>query len=151
MPKKKYTDPCEERYHRNFPAFPGIAKLAELLRRGHATNGYLDVILYEIRKHAEEYFDELIAEIRNDDDPWVSSLLLAELAGARLPAAEGFLIENLQSHDLRRRSWAIFGLRDLNTKSARQALWAARSYSFDTPEATEEFRRCIDGAMGWDT
>jgi hypothetical protein len=148
MPKKKHIDPEVERYYRKFPKFPGLAKCVELLHSRNVRGSYLDTILYEIRIHAETYLNELIAHIRNDDSH-VGTWLLAQLAEARLPDAEGFFIECLQSTDSRRRYWAIIGLKDLDTKSSRQALWYARQYVFDTPEATEEFRRTIDSQMDW--
>ena len=90
----------------------------------------------------------MIDEIRNQDS-WVAGLLLSELAEARLPAAEGIFIENLQSDNDGCRYWAIIGLKNLDTKSARKTLWYAREYAFKTPEETEEFRRIIDKIMGW--
>ena len=145
---KKQTDPDAERFYRNFPTFPGIAKCVELLKRRNVQGGYLEIVLYEIRIHAQEHLDELVTEIRNNDTH-IAALLLHELGRARLPEAEEFFIENLQSHDRDRRFWAIIGLKELDTKSARQALWRARSYEFDTQEATEEFRSTIDREMDW--
>ena len=147
---KNHVDPEVRRYYRNFPTFPGIAKCVELLHRGNVTGSYLDTILYEIRIHAEEHLNELTAEIRHDNSH-VGVWLLDELSKARLPDAEAFFIENLQSHDRDRRYWAIIGLKNLDTKSARRGLWHARSYTFDTQEATEEFRSIVDREMGWNT
>ncbi len=49
-----------------------------------------------------------------------------ELIGeARSPAALPFLLERLHDDDEDIRDWAIFGLRKLDLKEARTALWQA--------------------------
>jgi hypothetical protein len=148
MSKKRHLDPDARRYYDQFPKFPGMAKCVELLRDRNTKGTYLETIEGEIQIHAKEHLDELIAIIRNDDSH-IGAWLLEALAEAKVPEAEEFLIENLQSAAPHRRFWAIYGLKNLDTKSARKALWDARSYTFDTREATEEFRRTINEAMGW--
>jgi hypothetical protein len=144
--KRQCDDPIVQKYYDEFPKFPGMAKCAELMR--HARGMYQEAIHFDVRDHAKEHLDELISIIRNDDSHLGAELMDA-LAEAAVPEAEDFLIENLTSADERRRFWAIYGLKKLDTKSARKALWNARFYTLDTPEATQEFRRTINEAMGW--
>jgi hypothetical protein len=65
------------------------------------------------------------------------------IAEARVSESELFLIELLTSNDEDFRNWAVAGLKNLDTKTARRALWIARSYTFATPEETEAFRNTI--------
>ena len=75
--------------------------------------------------HAAEYVPQLIAAFW-DEDNGVSRGWLMELIGdAKSPAALPFLLERLNDEDESIRDWAVLGLRQLNTKESRTALWRA--------------------------
>jgi hypothetical protein len=57
-------------------------------------------------------------------------------------ALEAFALlqEQLRGNDESFRIWAIYGLKQLDTKEARKALWEARSYTLASPEETAYFQ-----------
>jgi hypothetical protein len=78
--------------------------------------------------HAAEHLEELIAEFHQEHEDHGLRCWLLELIGdARSPLALPVLIEQLYGQDGALRSWAIKGLRVLDTKQAREALWRARA------------------------
>lgn len=77
--------------------------------------------------HAGEHIEELIAEFRQEHDDHGLRCWLLELIGeARSPLTLPVLVEQLNSQDEALRDWAIHGLRALDTRQAREALWRAR-------------------------
>jgi HEAT repeats len=80
---------------------------------------------YALLPHAAEHIDELMAEFQTEKDHGLRCWLLELIGEARSEKAFDLLCEQLQSSDESLRSWAIRGLRKLNTKEARRALFDA--------------------------
>ncbi|WP_232430505.1 HEAT repeat domain-containing protein [Salinispora pacifica] len=77
--------------------------------------------------HAADHLDELIAEFAQERNGHGLRCWLLELIGeARSSQALPLLTEQLYSDDESFRSWAVIGLKRLNTKQARRELWKAR-------------------------
>jgi hypothetical protein len=73
---------------------------------------------------------------------------LLDLIGCgKSPTALDFLAGELRGPDQRLRHWAIWALKNLDTKEARRLLWQARSFTFASPGETEEFRTELDAMM----
>lgn len=78
--------------------------------------------------HAGEHIEELIAEFHAERDDHGLRCWLLELIGeARSQLALPVLVEQFNGEDESLRSWAARGLRKLDTRPAREALWRARS------------------------
>ena len=75
--------------------------------------------------HAAEHIDELMAEFQTEKDHGLRCWLLELIGEARSEKAFDLLCEQLQSSDESLREWAIRGLRKLNTREARRALFDA--------------------------
>ncbi|GAA1856844.1 HEAT repeat domain-containing protein [Asanoa iriomotensis] len=76
-----------------------------------------------LRATAGEHVDRLIDEFRNEPDHGIRCWLLELIAEARSPRAHDLLVGQLRGGDESLRSWAEHGLRLLDTKEARTALW----------------------------
>jgi hypothetical protein len=77
--------------------------------------------------HAHEYVAQLIEEFSHEANPGIRCWLLELLAEAREPGAFPLFLEYLQSDEKSLKTMAIRGLKQLNTKEARRALWEARA------------------------
>lgn len=75
--------------------------------------------------HAHEHVGQLIDEFSHEADPGLRCWLLELLAEARNPNILSLFLEYLQSDESRLRMIAVHGLKQLNTKEARRALWEA--------------------------
>jgi len=80
---------------------------------------------YTLLPHAAEYIDELMAEFQTEKDHGLRCWLLELIGEARSEKAFDLLCEQLKSSDESLRDWAIRGLRNLNTREARRALFDA--------------------------
>jgi HEAT repeats len=79
-------------------------------------------------EHTAWLLDELIAEfVQEDHDHGLRCWLLELIGHARSPRALSVLTEQLHSDDESLRSWAAQGLKQLDTKAARQELWRGTS------------------------
>ena len=78
---------------------------------------------YSLLPHAAEHIDELLAEFQTEKDHGLRCWLLELIGEARSEKAFDLLCEQLQSSDESLREWAIRGLRKLNTREARRALF----------------------------
>jgi hypothetical protein len=77
--------------------------------------------------HANDHIEELIAEFAAESDDHGLQCWLLELIGeTRSPLALPVLIDQLRGEDEALRDWAVRGLRLLDSKPAREALWQAR-------------------------
>lgn len=94
--------------------------------------------------HAAEYVPELIKELEIEKDEGLRCWLLELIGSARSPLTFDVLVEQLRAEEPSLRGWALWGLKLLNTKEARTILWEARSWTFGSPEETEEFRKDLD-------
>src|SRR5258708_36673750 len=75
--------------------------------------------------HAHEYVAQLIDEFSHETDPGLRCWLLELLAEAKDPNALPLFLEYLHSDETSLKTMAIRGLKQLNTKEARRALWEA--------------------------
>lgn len=77
--------------------------------------------------HAREFLPQLMSEFRtegrNGKDHGLQCWLLDLIGEAQSPEALPLLVEHLLHQDESFRSWAIDGLKKLDTKLARQILW----------------------------
>lgn len=124
--KTEFIDPEQERWYRTYPKFPGVTVCVELMHRNNLGGTWREQVDYELRTHASETVDELIAAFQSEQEGWVRMRLLSIIARAAIPAFEPLLIENLQAQDNDLRKWAKVGLEKLDTKTARTALWEAK-------------------------
>ncbi len=140
---KKAIDPELARWNRTYPRFPGVRKCVDLLKKRSTSGTWLDIIEIELTAHASEHLEEMIASFHTEPDEWVRTMLLWPIADARLPQAFSFLLENLYSDNPYFRELAIRGLKLLDTRESRTALWDARNHSFKTEQETQDFRRLL--------
>jgi hypothetical protein len=97
--------------------------------------------------HAAEYVRELIEEFGKEEVHGLRCWLIELIGSAKSPDAFAFLAEQLRSPDEGVRFWAMWGLKNLNTKEARTLLWQARSFTLATPEETQAFRSDLDRVL----
>ena len=104
--------------------FPGFQECMSLMRKPDAQlqeDGFRLLL-----PHAHEYTQQLLDEFAQDSDPGLRCWLLELLAEAREPNALPLFREYLQSEEGNLKTLAIRGLKQLNTKEARRALWEAK-------------------------
>lgn len=78
--------------------------------------------------HTALYADDLIAEFEAErDDRGLRRWLLELIAESRAPQALPIFVRELSSEDESLRDWAADGLRNLDTKEAREALYRAKA------------------------
>jgi len=118
-------DPEYERWKRKYPRFPGVATCVELLRRGNVRGAWVDIICGELEEHARECTAELLDAIRADANRGIRPILLGVIENAGIPEALPLFVELLDDPDESTRAHAVRGLKRLDTKEARQALWQA--------------------------
>lgn len=80
-----------------------------------------------LRPHAREHLAELITEFHREQDHGLRCWLLELIGLARDERAMPLLADQLHSRDEALQLWAVRGLENLGTKSARKALYQARS------------------------
>jgi hypothetical protein len=120
--------------------FPGFKACLSMMRKRNSQtqeDGF-----HFLRPHAAEYVDELIAEFEMERDHGLRCWLFELLGYARSPKTFFVFVEYLKSDDESFQSWAAKGLHNLNTKDARQALWDARSHTFEDSEKQNDFISC---------
>ena len=105
------------------PRFPGYKACLAMMRK-HSPQTREDGF-YALLPHAAEYIDELMAEFQTEKDHGLRCWLLELIGEARSAKAFDLLHEQLHLSDESMRYWAIHGLRELNTREARQALFDA--------------------------
>ncbi|MET9228205.1 HEAT repeat domain-containing protein [Lentzea sp. NPDC003310] len=76
-----------------------------------------------LRPHAAEHVGELIEAFRGEEDRGLRCWLLELIGYARSSEALPLLVEYLDHEDESLASWAESGLRELDTKEARTALY----------------------------
>ncbi len=76
--------------------------------------------------HAHEYVQQLIDEFSHETDSGLRWWLLELIAEARDARAFSLFLEYLHSDDRGLRVMALHGLKLLDTKEARRALWEAQ-------------------------
>ena len=116
-------DPDDERYRRKYPSFPGVAETVRLLKLGGTRGGYLDAVLADLREHAPQVLDEVVHAVDTADDERIRVLLLGELAETGDERLVGLFARLLSDGNESVSYWAREGLRRIDTKAARTALF----------------------------
>jgi HEAT repeat protein len=98
---------------------------------------------FALQPHAREYLPELIAEFEKETDHGLRCWLLELIADAKSKESFPVLVEALRSEDDSLWSYALSGLKKLDTKEARRVLWEARSYTKSSEEKTQQFRNTL--------
>ena len=119
----KNLDPEWERFKRKYPKFPGVKEYVRLLHRGNVQGAWIDYILDDLQEHAHLIADELIQALIDEENDRVRILLLQVVAEAGLHEATSILIGYLKSGDENLRSYAVEGLKKIDSKEARRALY----------------------------
>jgi len=78
-----------------------------------------------LRSQAHKYTQQLMNEFAQETDPGLRCWLLELLAEVRDPDVLPLFLEYLHSDETSLKFWVIRGLKQLNTKEARRALWEA--------------------------
>jgi HEAT repeat protein len=115
------------------PKFPDFQACLHMMRNRDAAT--FEGGFYCLLPHANEYVHQLMAAFRTETDPRMRWPLLELIGYAKSPDALPLLVEVLHGDDQELREWAIMGLRELNTKEARQALWDAGLHPDQRPGA----------------
>ena len=93
-----------------------------------------------LHEHVTQHADELIAEFGQEQNDHGLRCWLLELIGeTKSESAFSLLAAQLHSPDEAFRRWAVTGLENLGTKSARQALYQARSNG-EIPDYSDDRR-----------
>ena len=121
--QKQSIDPEIERWNRAYPKFPAVQKCVELLKNGNLQGTWIDIIADGLTTQASDHLEALIAIYRAESDEWVRGILLSAIVEAQLMQALPFLVEILSSDRTQLKESAIHGLKLLNTREARIALW----------------------------
>jgi hypothetical protein len=125
--------------------FPGFKKCMVMMRK---RNGQTQEDGFHwLLPHAGDHVHELIEEFKQEKDLGLRCWLLELIGSSKSPAAFDFLAGELSGPYQRLRHWAVWALNNLDTKEARTLLWQARSFTFGSPEETEEFRTDLDAMM----
>ena len=107
------------------PRFPGFAKCMAMMRKRDPQtqeDGF-----HWLRPHAAEFVEELLAAFHAEQKDHGLRCWLLELIGeARDPRAIPLFAEFLGSGDEQFRSWAVEGLRLLDTSESRRVLFEAK-------------------------
>ena len=80
---------------------------------------------HTLRPHAAEHLDDLMTAFQSEQDHGLRCWILELIGIAKAPAALPLLAEELRSSDESLRHWAIWGLRQLDTRDARRLLFEA--------------------------
>jgi HEAT repeat protein len=102
----------------------------DFLGRPNVKGDYLDAVCWDLREHACENIDDLVAAFRAQTDRRVRSLVMAAIAESRSQKAFSLFIEILTGPDEELRPWAVRGLYQLNTREAKRILWQAEAQGF---------------------
>lgn len=127
--KSDNIDPEVARWNRKYPGFPGVAASVELLRRSNVRGAWVDIICWELQRHAHGHTDELLAATREEVSRGseVARILLYIVAGAKMPEALPLFAELLNVSDDTLREFATNGLVKLDSKESLRILWEHRS------------------------
>lgn len=125
--------------------FPGFKNCMAMMR--HRDGQTREDGFHRLLPHAGDYVYELIEEYKQESDLGVRCWLLELIGSAKSPAAVDFLAGELRGPEQRLRHWAVWALKELDTKEARTLLWQARAFTFESLEETKQFRRDLDAVM----
>lgn len=132
--------------------FPGFQKCLEMMRRpiGSGTRDpqRQEDGFFLLRPYASQYVEELVEAFKTEPRHGLRCWLLELIGEAKSSVAFPILVEALQSGDESFITYALRGLRDLDTKEARQVLWDARSYTFESEEMAQYFQKQLEDIVG---
>jgi HEAT repeat protein len=103
--------------------FPGFERCLKMMR--HSNPAINEEGYGLLAPRATKFLSQLIASFWDEDNAAIRGWLVELVAAAQSPAALPFLVERLGDPNECVRDFAIYGLRQLNTKEARTALWQA--------------------------
>jgi len=118
MPSVKTNEMSQKR-----DKFPGFSACMRMMRQ-HDPRIQEDGFHFLMRE-AHRFVDELIVEFDSETDHGLRCWLLELLGDARDPKALPIFLKHLKGDDDSFRAWAVEGLKSLNTKEARRALYEA--------------------------
>ena len=121
---REHIDPEYRRWGRKYPRFPGVSECVRLLQVGKAKGAWIDIISFELQRHARESLLELIDAFKRDSTDHVRVLILIALENARLSESVPFLIDVLREGNPTLAPIAERALREIDTRESRSALWA---------------------------
>ena len=104
--------------------FPGLKQCLKMMRSRDPQmqeDGF-----HFLAPRAVEFIPELIEVFEAETDRGLRCWLLELIGSAKSPAAFDFLVCQLHAEP-RLRHWAIWGLKELDTKEARSILWQIES------------------------
>ncbi len=104
-------------------SFPGFQECMQLMRKSDAQSQ--EDGFHFLLPHAHEYTQQLMDAFSQETDHGLRCWLLELLAEGRDPVALPLFLSYLHSDDKSLKTLAIRGLKHLNTKEARRALWEA--------------------------
>lgn len=128
--------------------FPGFKRCMEMMRSrnpGTSEDGF-----HWLRAEASDHVQELIEAFQAEEEFGLRCWLVELIDAAKSEAAFEFLADQLRGDNWRIRYRAMQGLKHLDTKEARTLLWDARSWEFELPEVTEQFRSQLDAVQKQD-
>lgn len=102
--------------------FPGLNECLAMMRSRHDPQMAEDGFAW-LHGRAGAFVDEFIVEFQREPEHGVRCWLLELIGAARSEKALPILIEQAKGADESLRNWAVRGLKNLDTKPARTALW----------------------------
>jgi hypothetical protein len=103
--------------------FPGFQECLRLMRKRDPQ--LREEGFHLLLPHAHEHIQQLMELFAQETDSGLRCWLLELLAEAKDASAFPLFLEQLQSNEGSLKTMAIRGLKQLNTKEARRALWEA--------------------------
>ena len=117
----------------------GYRKSLEILRNRNVHCWEKEEVFWNMVPHTAEYIHVLMEDFRNEKSRGIRSWLLRLIGNSRSPDAFELLKEYLHDEDSWLRIEAMEGLKKLDTKEARRALWYAKQSAFESEEETADF------------
>lgn len=115
----------DSKWLRKHGAFKGVNQYVRLMKSGNVKGERVEVLFWQMVKHAPQCSGELIAAFHEQEDARMRADLLEVMAWVPLPEAFPLFAEYIRSDNESLRSWSRHGLEQLNTKEARRVLWEA--------------------------
>lgn len=122
---RKSPDPEERRWLQRFPRRPSIDQCLDVLSERNTRGLWIDLACWELEEHARETPQEVIDTVSRLDDPWLRLIMLGAIENAEIEEAIPLFAEILSRGTTEEQSYAIRGLRAINTKAARTILFEA--------------------------
>ena len=103
-----------------------------------------------LQAEASGHVQELIEAFQTEEEFGLRCWLVELIDATKSEAAFEFLAAQLRDDEWQIRYRAMQGLKHLDRKEARTLLWDARSWEFESPEVTQQFRRQLDAVQKQD-